>query len=68
MMKIRFYFDPGTGEPHIYNHDVNEAEAEDVLVNPGEDRPGPEGSLKLGEDGTCGLSTYRIQNRTAYSL
>jgi hypothetical protein len=27
-MHIRFYRDPATGEPHIYNHDVTEEEVE----------------------------------------
>jgi hypothetical protein len=43
-MKIRFYIDPETGMPHIYRHGVSEDEAEAVLANPGEDRPGQEGS------------------------
>lgn len=43
-MNIRFYIDPQTGSLHIYNHDVDEEEVEDVLENPGEDRPGYEGS------------------------
>ena len=43
-MNIRFYIDPETGAPHIYNHGVDEDEVEDVLRNPGEDRPGREGS------------------------
>jgi hypothetical protein len=43
-MYIRFYLDPETGEPHIYNHRVTEDEVEDVLSRPGEDRPGREGS------------------------
>ena len=43
-MKLRFYLDSVTGLPHIYNHRVNEEEVEDVLTNPGEDRPGREGS------------------------
>jgi len=30
-MKIRFYIDPETGLPHIYNHKVREDEVEDVL-------------------------------------
>ncbi|HEV2844150.1 MAG TPA: hypothetical protein VG477_04825, partial [Thermoanaerobaculia bacterium] len=38
-MEIRFYIDPETGEPHIYNHDVTEEEVEDVLSHPIEDRP-----------------------------
>lgn len=43
-MDVRFYVDPETGEPHIYNHQVTEEEAVDVLRDPGEDRPGREGS------------------------
>ena len=36
-MNIRFYSDPETGLPHIYNHGVTEDEVEDVLLNSGED-------------------------------
>jgi hypothetical protein len=43
-MNLRFYYDPATGEPHIYNHGVTEEEVEDVLRRPGEDRLGREGS------------------------
>ena len=43
-MKLRFYIDPATDEPHIYNHDVDQDEVEDVLARPGEDRPGREES------------------------
>jgi hypothetical protein len=43
-VKVRFFLDETTGLPHIYNHGVNEEEVEDVLMNPGEDRPGREGS------------------------
>ena len=43
-MKIRYYVDPETGVPHIYNHNVKENEVEDVLRYPGEDRPGSGGS------------------------
>ena len=43
-MELRFYIDPSTGQPHIYGHDVTEAEVEDVLSRPIEDRPGTEGS------------------------
>jgi hypothetical protein len=39
-VEIRFYIDPETREPHIYRHDVSEEEVEDVLRQPGEDRPG----------------------------
>jgi len=49
-MKVRFYIDPETDLPHIYNHDVSESEVEDVLSRPGEDRPGSEGSrVALGQ-------------------
>lgn len=43
-MKIRYYIDPETGQPHIHNHGVREDEVSDVLLNSGEDRPGHEGS------------------------
>jgi hypothetical protein len=49
-MTVRYYLDPETGEPHIYNHGVGEEEVEDVLRAPGEDRPGREGSrVALGQ-------------------
>ena len=43
-MRIRLYLDPETGQPHIYEHDVDEAEVTEVLARPGEDRPGKDGS------------------------
>ena len=43
-MTIRFYLDPETEQPHIYGNAVDEGEVIDVLTNPGEDRPGREGS------------------------
>jgi len=39
-MRLRFYRDPDTGLPHLRQHGVTEEEAEDVLLSPGEDRPG----------------------------
>ena len=49
-MKIRFYLDPEIGMPHIHRHGVREDEADDVLSNPGEDRPGKEGSrIAIGQ-------------------
>jgi len=51
---IRFYIDPETGLPHIYNHDVSENEVEEILASPSEDRQGEEGSrVAIGqtEDG-----------------
>ena len=48
-MKLRFYEDPITGAPHIYNHGVTEDEVQDILTSPCEDRPGQEGSrIALG--------------------
>ena len=41
---VRFYVDPATGEPHLHRHGVSEAEAQQVLAGPVEDRPGVEGS------------------------
>jgi len=38
-VQIRFYLDPTTGLPHIYNHDVDEADVEQALANSDEDRP-----------------------------
>ncbi len=43
-MKVRYYIDPETGQPHIYKHDVSESEVEEVLSHPGEDRAGRDGS------------------------
>lgn len=43
-MNVRFYIDPATDAPHIYDHQVDEGKVEDVLCNPGEDHPGREGS------------------------
>ena len=43
-MNIRFYLDPTTGQPHIFEHGVDEREVQDVLETPGEDRPGRDGS------------------------
>jgi len=39
-MKVRYYIDPATDQPHIYKHNVTESEVEEVLVRPGEDRLG----------------------------
>ena len=43
-MRLRYYIDPATGRPHIYRHNVQENEVEEVLAKPIEDRPGTEGS------------------------
>ena len=59
IMYLRFYIDPQTDAPHIYNHDVDENEVEAVLQNPGEDRLGREGSrVAIGQ--TCGGRYLRV--------
>jgi hypothetical protein len=35
-MRLRFYIDPETEGPHIYNHGVSESEVEQVLGKAGE--------------------------------
>ena len=42
-MKVRYYIDPLTDVPHVYNHNVSENEVEEVLASPVEDRPGRDG-------------------------
>ena len=49
-MEVRYFIDPATGRPHIYGHDVDENEVEDILTRPLEDRPGREGArVALGQ-------------------
>ena len=43
-MELRFSIDPGTDEPHIYNHGVTEDEVSEVLTNSVENRRGRERS------------------------
>jgi hypothetical protein len=43
-MRLRFYLDSRTGQPHIYGHNVTESEVEEILIDPGEDRLGDEGA------------------------
>jgi hypothetical protein len=47
---IRFYIDPMTGEPHIYEHGVSEEEVEEIVRFPGDDFPGRNNSrIALGQ-------------------
>lgn len=39
-MDVRYFQDPESDEPHIYDHGITEDEVEFVLRHPGEDRPG----------------------------
>ncbi len=43
-MEVRYFCDPETGLPHIYEHGVTEGEVEWVLMHPGEDGPSSRGS------------------------
>jgi hypothetical protein len=48
VVKIRYYVDPETREPHIYNHGVSEHEVEEVFESGlGQDRVSSEGSRTL---------------------
>jgi hypothetical protein len=49
-VRLRYYVDPATGAPHIYEHHIQENEGEEVLAKPIEDRVGSEGSrVALGQ-------------------
>jgi hypothetical protein len=37
---IRYYLDPATGLPHIYEHGISEREVEEILDNPTQDLHG----------------------------
>ena len=43
-MDVRFYENPATGLPHIYDHGVTESEVEWILGRPGEDGPSSGGT------------------------
>jgi hypothetical protein len=44
---VRYFVDPASGQPHIYQHDVAETELEDVLARP---RPGRDDSrIAIGQ-------------------
>jgi len=72
-MYLRFYIAPQTDAPHIYNHDVDENEIEAILKNPGENRPGREGSKDSYQSNPCWVLftsdlCTRHQNPTACLL
>ncbi len=52
-MDVRYYHDPGTDEPHIYEHGVTEEEVEYVLRHAGEDFAARDGARQaLGQTAT----------------
>jgi hypothetical protein len=46
-MELRFWNDPETGLPHIFNHGVTEQEVRQVLRRPGLDLPGDRNSRTI---------------------
>jgi hypothetical protein len=53
-VEFRYYLNPETGLPHIYDHGVTEGEAEWILTYPGEDEAcsnGSRQSLRQTADG-----------------
>jgi uncharacterized DUF497 family protein len=49
-MELKFFVDPETDQPHIYNHGVSEAEVREVLARPGLVLKGGQSSrLTLGQ-------------------
>jgi hypothetical protein len=43
-MEVRYYADPHTRDPHIYDHGIDEEEVEHVLRHSGEDLPARNGA------------------------
>lgn len=58
-MNLRFYTDPETGYPHIYDHGVDEYEVEDVIMDPGENRVG-RGNSRIAIGQTRGGRYLRV--------
>jgi hypothetical protein len=49
-MELRFWTDPETGLPHIFDHGVSEDEVQQVLSRPGEEHAGTDHSrIRLGQ-------------------
>jgi len=49
-VRIRYYIDPATGLPHIYEHAVSEREVEAILERPLQDISGREDSrIAIGQ-------------------
>ncbi len=77
-MRIDYFIDPETLEPHIYNHGVFEDEVEDVLDRPGEDLPVRNGARSIVGQTSAGrfLRVICVRNQlqriifvvTAYEL
>ncbi len=49
-MRLRFWNDPETGLPHIYEHGITEVEVQQVMSRSGEELPGRDQSrIRLGQ-------------------
>jgi hypothetical protein len=48
-MELRFYHDPDTDLPHIFNHGVTEREVASVLRRPAEDAGTRRGRVAIGQ-------------------
>lgn len=49
-MQIRYYVEPTSGLPHIYEHDVSENEVEEILHKPSQDIRGRDDSrIAIGQ-------------------
>ena len=49
-MELRFWIDPETDLPHVFDHGVTEEEVRQVLSRPGEELPGNDRSrIRLGQ-------------------
>jgi hypothetical protein len=70
-VRVRFYIDSTTGEPHIHSHNVKEHEVEEVLAKPTEDRVGTRAHesrwARRKRAGICASFTYPIRSLTLRS-
>ena len=69
-MEFRYYLDPDTSEPHIYNHGISEAEVEYCLRHSGEDLPGRDDSRQALGQTAAGryLRVIYVPDREAESV
>ena len=58
-MDVRYYLNPATGLPHIYDHGIVEAEVEWILARPGEDGPSG-GGTRQATGATSGGRYLRV--------
>lgn len=69
-MELRFYNDPETGRPHIYNHGVTEREDAEILRGRGEDmRAAKDSRRKIGQTaaGRC-LQVFYVPDKGLASV